>query len=85
MTIPRYNPKRDEVELAIVHALNKSGVQVLRLDKFDLLCLRGKNIYMLECKSEGGHFTHPQELMIASGWPLKVVHNAAEALQAVGL
>lgn len=86
MTVNRgYRQKRDISEPEIVKALVKAGLQVLRLTTFDLLVLRGEQIYMLDCKTGKGSITEYQAKLIEAGWPLRLVSTPEEALKAVGL
>lgn len=76
--------KRDTIEADIFEALVLCGCQVLRLDQFDLLVLRRGRITMLEVKTGNAPMTKSQKMLLAEGWPLKIVRSVPDALAAVG-
>ena len=80
-----YAQKRDASEQEIFKALERFGVHVMRLESFDLLCRRGSNLYMLDCKSKTGRLTPHQKDLIKQGWDLKIVKTVEDAMKAVGL
>lgn len=87
MSIPRYNPKRDAAEQAIVDALEKVGVHVWRLDTpADLLCWRLGKFYVLEVKDPRARKDKRQvdqiEFLELTRAP--VVRTPEQALRAVG-
>lgn len=77
--------KRDEVEPAIVAALEKAGVRVWRLSRpFDLLAHRAGVWHVLEVKGDKGKLTEAQQRDLAGNLPVHVVRTPDEALRAVG-
>jgi hypothetical protein len=85
MSIKRWNAKRDDNENQITAALRAVGCHILRLDSFDLLVLRGSNLYALEVKTKTGKLKPSQQKLIDMGWPLHICRTPEDALRAVGL
>lgn len=86
----RHAAKRDDVEPAIVQALELAGWTVIKVSDEgfpDLVCLRRGVIRLLECKGPGKGLTLAQQKAFprieAGGVPVHVVHTPAEALLAV--
>ena len=75
--------RRDTNEAAVVHALERVGAQVLRLDRFDLLVWYQRRLYMLDVKMVHGRLTKTQAALSEHGWPLVYVHDVEEALRAI--
>jgi len=77
--------KKDGTQRAIVDALRKAGTSVEILNQEgvpDLLCWNGRRgVRVLEVKSQRGHLTAQQKQFTI---PFTVVHDAWEALRAMG-
>lgn len=81
--------RTDAVQTAIVKALRKAGCAVISLARLgagvpDLLARRGKNYFLIECKSKGGRLT-PAQMEFQKHWIVHVCTTPEEALRAVGL
>jgi Holliday junction resolvase len=77
--------KRDETEPAIIAALEAEGWEVSPIsdeDVPDLLCSRGGEWMVIECKSKGGRLTEGQRRFIRRHKaPVWIVSSAEEAAE----
>lgn len=88
-----HHGRRDDAEEAIVDALRSTGAVVRHLaglDLPDLLCLFRGKVFMLECKTGKAKLRRGQELfrlvaLHTAGVTIHVVHDATEALAAIGV
>jgi hypothetical protein len=89
---PRRAARVDESQAAVVKALEKAGALVWAIGQpFDLLVHFRGNWHVLEVKSYKGRLTKAQNRAVAAlqaqgGMPpaVRVVHDAIEALAAIG-
>lgn len=85
MSLWRRAAKRDQVEPAIVDALERAGCRTWRLSRpFDLLVHRAGVWHVLEVKGRAGRLTEAQQRDLAGNLPVHVVRTPDEALRAVG-
>ena len=86
--------KIDDNQREIVSALRSAGCHVLSLATVgngcpDLLVLRADTLYMLEVKDGSKYASQrqltPHQIKFHQDWPVHVVNDELEALQAVGL
>ena len=83
--LARHAAKRDKNEAEIVSALERTGWIVRRLsDKGipDLLCIRGKQVMLLEVKMPGAKLNDEQSgfFKLVQGAPVWVAYSIKEAL-----
>lgn len=80
--------KRDANEPRIVGILQAVGVKVQRISErgfADLICLSPRaGVVLLEVKSEKGKLTDAQVEHRQDGWPVIIVRNEQQALEACG-
>jgi hypothetical protein len=80
----RYAARRDANDHEILRALQQVGARVLRLEPIDFLVYFRGRLYMLDVKTPKGRATMTQDALARGGWPLHYVHDAHEALRAIG-
>ena len=79
----RYRNKRDASEASIVAALEGMGCHCYRMDKpVDLLVFipRTGDLLLVECKTGKGKLTADQSALMAKGWEVWILRNAADAV-----
>ena len=87
MSIHRRAARRDDNEREILDALQRLGFRVIQLSHPgipDLLVLNPRTamLRLLEVKRPGGKLT-PAQVRRSGCWPVHIVHNPAEAIEAM--